>query len=33
VLRAGGTYIFSEEKTEHPFTKTIEKLATKIEKF
>jgi len=33
VLRAGGTYIFSEEKTEHPFTKTIDKLATKIEKF
>ena len=33
VLRAGGTYIFSEEKPEHPFTKTLDKLATKIEKF
>ena len=32
VLRAGGTYIFSEEKPEHPFTKTLDKLATKIEK-
>lgn len=33
VLRAGGTYIFSEEKLEHPFTKILDKLATKIEKF
>jgi MinD-like ATPase involved in chromosome partitioning or flagellar assembly len=33
VLRAGGAYIFSEDRTEHPFTKTLEKLATKIEKF
>lgn len=32
VLRAGGTYIFSEEKREHPFTKTLDELATKIEK-
>jgi len=32
VLRAGGAYIFSEEKPEHPFTKTLDKLATKIEK-
>ncbi|MHC3129985.1 MAG: MinD/ParA family protein [Candidatus Bathyarchaeota archaeon] len=33
VLRAAGDYIFSEEKPEHPFTETIEKLATKLEKF
>ena len=33
VLRAGGAYIFSEEKTEHPFTKSLEKIAAKIEKF
>ncbi len=33
VLRAGGTYIFAEEKPEHPFTKTLDKLATKIERF
>jgi len=33
VLRAGGKYIFSEEKPEHPFTKMLDKLATKIEKF
>ncbi len=33
VLRAGGAYIFSEEKTEHPFTKTLDELAAKIEKF
>ncbi|TET19537.1 hypothetical protein E3J74_06580 [Candidatus Bathyarchaeota archaeon] len=33
VLRAGGTYIFAEEKPEHPFTKTLERIATKIEKF
>jgi len=33
VLRAAGEFIFSEEKPEHPFTETIEKLATKVEKF
>jgi len=33
VLRAGGTYIFSEEKPQHPFTEILDKLATKIEKF
>ena len=33
VLRAAGDFIFSEEKPDHPFTKTIEKLATKVEKF
>ncbi len=33
VLRAGGTYIFSEKNPEHPFTKTLDKLATKIERF
>ena len=33
VLRAGGTYIFAEEKPEHPFTKALEKIAQKIEKF
>jgi len=33
VLRAGGTYIFSEEKAQHPFTEILDKLATKIEKF
>lgn len=33
VLRAGGTYIFAEEKPEHPFTKTLERIAAKIEKF
>lgn len=33
ILRAGGTYIFTEEKPEHPFTKTLDKLATKIEHF
>jgi len=33
VLRAGGEYIFSEENPEHPFTETLDKLATKIEKF
>lgn len=32
VLRAGGTYIFAEEKPGHPFTKAVEKIATKIEK-
>jgi septum site-determining protein MinD len=33
VLRAAGNFIFSEEKPEHPFTETIENLATKVEKF
>jgi len=33
VLRAAGDFIFSEEKPDHPFTETIEKLATKVEKF
>ena len=33
VLRAAGDFIFSEEKPDHPFTETIEKLATKLEKF
>ena len=32
VLRAGGTYIFAEEKPEHPFTNAVEKIAKKIEK-
>ncbi len=33
VLRAGGDFIFSEEKPDHPFTETLDKLATKVEKF
>ncbi|NIU85102.1 MAG: hypothetical protein GWN64_16910 [Candidatus Thorarchaeota archaeon] len=33
VLRAGGTYIFTEEKPEHPFTKIVGRIATKIERF
>ena len=33
VLRAAGNFIFSEEKPEHPFTKTIDELAATIEKF
>jgi len=33
VLRAGGTYIFTEEKPEHPFTKIVGRIATKIEQF
>jgi len=33
VLRAAGNFIFTEEKPEHPFTDTLEKLATKVEKF
>ena len=33
VLRAAGNFIFSEERPEHPFTETIENLATKVEKF
>jgi MinD-like ATPase involved in chromosome partitioning or flagellar assembly len=33
LLRAAGDYIFSEEKPDHPFTETLDKLATKVEKF
>ena len=33
ILRAGGTYIFTEEKLEHPFTKIVGRIATKIERF
>jgi MinD-like ATPase involved in chromosome partitioning or flagellar assembly len=33
VLRAGGSYIFTEEKPEHPFTTALERIAAKIEKF
>ena len=33
ILSAGGTYIFTEEKPEHPFSKTLEKIASKIERF
>ena len=32
VLKAGGTFIFSKEKPDHPFTKILEEIATKIEK-
>ncbi|MEJ2241619.1 MAG: MinD/ParA family protein [Candidatus Bathyarchaeota archaeon] len=33
VLRAAGDFIFSEERPNHPFTQTLENLATKVEKF
>jgi len=33
VLRAAGDFIFTEEKPDHPFTETLEKLAAKVEKF
>ena len=33
VLRSAGDYIFSEEKPQHPFTRILDDLATKIEKF
>jgi septum site-determining protein MinD len=33
ILRAGGTYIFTEEMPEHPFTKIMDKVATKIDRF
>jgi septum site-determining protein MinD len=33
VLRAGGTYIFSEEKPQHPFTEILDRITTKVEKF
>lgn len=32
VLKAGGTFIFSKEKPDHPFTKILEEIAAKIEK-
>jgi len=32
VLKAGGTFIFSKEKPDHPFTKILEEITTKIEK-
>jgi len=33
ILRAGGTYIFTEEMPEHPFTKIMDRIATKIDRF
>jgi septum site-determining protein MinD len=33
ILRAGGTYIFTEEMPEHPFTKIMDRIATKIARF
>ena len=33
VLRAAGTFIFTEERPDHPFTETLENIATKVEKF
>jgi MinD-like ATPase involved in chromosome partitioning or flagellar assembly len=33
VLRAAGNFIFSEERPDHPFTETLENLATKVENF
>jgi MinD-like ATPase involved in chromosome partitioning or flagellar assembly len=33
VLRAAGDFIFSEERPDHPFTETLNELATKVEKF
>ena len=33
VLQSGGDYLFTFEKTEHPLTKTLRKIATKVEKF
>ena len=32
VLRAAGNFIFTEERPEHPFTETLENLATSVEK-
>jgi septum site-determining protein MinD len=32
VLRAGGAFIFSKERPDHPFTKILDEIATKIEK-
>jgi septum site-determining protein MinD len=31
VLRSGGEYLFAFEKTEHPFTQTMQKIASRIE--
>jgi septum site-determining protein MinD len=33
VLRGAGDFIFSEKRPNHPFTETLDKLATKLEKF
>jgi MinD-like ATPase involved in chromosome partitioning or flagellar assembly len=33
VLRAGGTFIFTKEKPEHPFTNALEKIAKKLDEF
>jgi MinD-like ATPase involved in chromosome partitioning or flagellar assembly len=33
VLRSAGEYLFAFEKTEHPFTQILRKIATKIEQF
>ncbi|MGD9131279.1 MAG: MinD/ParA family protein [Candidatus Bathyarchaeota archaeon] len=33
VLRAAGDFIFTEERPDHPFTETLDKLATEVEKF
>lgn len=33
VLRAAGDFIFTEDKPEHPFSKTLVDLAAKVEKF
>jgi MinD-like ATPase involved in chromosome partitioning or flagellar assembly len=33
VLRSGGEYLFAFEKTEHPVTQILRKIATKIERF
>jgi len=33
ILRSGGTYIFAEEKPEHPFTKALERIAAQVEQF
>jgi MinD-like ATPase involved in chromosome partitioning or flagellar assembly len=32
VLRAAGNFIFTEERPEHPFTETLEEIATNVEK-
>ncbi len=33
VLRAGGTKIFARDEPDHPFTKHVEEIAAKVEKF
>jgi hypothetical protein len=33
VLQSGGDYLFAFEKTEHPVTQVLRKIATKIEQF